>query len=69
MKWLRFNASNCIECLACMTITEEQVKGVNCRILIDMRRRGGPKFGHDECAASECTKCVDICSGHALYKQ
>ena len=69
MKWLRFNAKNCMGCLACMTIREEQVKGVSCRILIDMCRRGGPKWGHEECAQSNCTKCVDICSGYALYKE
>lgn len=69
MKWLRFNAKNCMGCLACMTIREEQVKNVNCRLLIDMCRRGGPKWGHEECAASDCTKCIDICGGHALYKK
>lgn len=69
MEWLRFNAKNCMGCLACMTIREEQVKGVNCRLLIDMCRRGGPKWGHEECAQSNCTKCVDICSGYALYKK
>lgn len=69
MKWLRIDGKNCISCLTCMTIKEERVQGVNCGILIDMVRRGGPKFGHEECANSDCTKCVDICGGHALYKK
>lgn len=69
MKWLNFNPKNCMDCLVCMTIKEEQVKGVNCETLINMIRRGGPKFGYEECASSDCTKCVDICSGKALYKK
>lgn len=49
-------------------MTVENQNNVHCKSLIDMIRRGGPKFGYEDCAASECTKCVDICSGHALYK-
>lgn len=69
MKWLRFKSKDCIGCLACMTIREKQVEGVRCRTLIDMVRRGGPKFDHEECAKSNCTKCIDICPGYALYKR
>lgn len=66
MKWLKFNPKQCIGCLACMTV--ENQGNVRCRSLIDMVRRGGPKFGYEDCAASECTKCVDICGGRALMK-
>ncbi len=69
MKWLRFKNKDCMGCLTCMTIKEEQVKGVNCRILIDMCRRGGPKFDHEKCAKSNCTKCINLCPGYALYKR
>ncbi len=54
-----FNPKQCIGCLNCMTIKE-------CSLLIDMIRIGGPKFGEEKCDASTCTKCIDICSTHAL---
>lgn len=56
---IKFNPKQCIGCLNCMTIKE-------CRLLIDMIRVGGPKFGEEKCDASSCTKCIDICSTHAL---
>lgn len=55
---VNFRANNCISCLNCMTIDE-------CTILIDAIRHGGPRFGEEKC--KECSKCIDICSTHALY--
>lgn len=56
---VKFNPKQCIKCLNCMTIDE-------CRLLIDMLRVGGPKFGEERCDTNDCTKCIDICSTHAL---
>ena len=56
---INFNPQQCISCLNCMTIEE-------CRLLIDMIRTGGPKFREEKCDISKCTKCIDICSTHAL---
>lgn len=56
---VKFSPKQCINCLSCMTIDE-------CRLLIDMLRVGGPKFGEERCDASNCTKCIDICATHAL---
>lgn len=67
MKWLRYKPQYCLGCRCCMTVEGEE--NVNCRILIDMIKRGGPKFYHEECAKSGCTECIDICGGHALYKK
>lgn len=58
---IRFNPQQCLNCLNCMTIKE-------CRLLIDMIRIGGPRFGEKKCT-DECTKCIDICSTHALTKR
>ena len=59
---LLFYPKKCIGCLACMTIKE-------CQSLIDMTKRGGPRFKEKECAESKCTKCVDICQLQALTKR
>lgn len=59
MKIINFNPKNCINCLSCMRIEK-------CRILIDMIRRGGQRFGEDECMKNKCTKCIDSCSYNAL---
>lgn len=56
---IKFNRNQCIGCLCCMTIDE-------CRLLIDMIRTGGPKFGEKKCDASNCTKCIDMCRHNAL---
>ena len=56
---INFNPKQCINCLNCMTIKE-------CRLLIDMIRIGGPKFGEEKCDSSNCTKCIDICGNKAL---
>ena len=66
MKWLTYNHNYCIGCRCCMTV--EGIENVHCQSLIDMIKRGGPKFDYKECASSNCTECVDICAGHALTK-
>lgn len=57
-----FNQKQCIGCLCCMTIKEFPL----CSSLIDSYRHGGPHFGEKTCNSLECTKCIDICPGHAL---
>ena len=60
MKYVNFEPSECLGCLCCMTIE-------NCRIKLDAIRHGGPCFEDDE-QCKDCTRCVDICPGHALTK-
>lgn len=61
MKYINFEPSECLGCLCCMTIED-------CRIKIDAIRHGGPCFENDE-QCKDCTRCVDICPGHALTKR
>lgn len=56
---LAFDAKQCINCLACMTIDE-------CRLYIDAIRHGGPRLKEKNC--DECSKCIDICN-KALYER
>ena len=67
MRWLEYNPRYCINCLCCMTVKNKD--NIHCRNLIDSYRHGGPKFGDEKCASSDCTECVDICPGKALYKE
>lgn len=60
MKYVNFEPSECLGCLCCMTIED-------CRIKLDAIRHGGPCFEDDE-QCKDCTRCVDICPGHALTK-
>ena len=66
MNWLRYNPNYCIDCRCCMTV--KGIANIRCQSLIDMIKRGGPKFGYEECASSNCTECIDICANHALTK-
>ena len=66
MNWLKYNPNNCLGCRCCMTV--KGADNVNCRSLISMIKNGGPRFDDKECASSNCTECVDICSHKALIK-
>ena len=57
---INFNPEQCLGCFVCMSVKEE------CRLLISMIRVGGPRFGEKKCDASNCTKCIDMCSTNAL---
>ena len=61
MKYINFKPSECLGCLCCMTIED-------CTIKLDAIRHGGPCFEDDE-QCKDCTRCVDICPGHALTKR